>query len=132
MSGPGQPSGGLNAALGIEGFERLAEDRARARMPVTDAVMQPYGIVHGGALAALAETVSSRATHESVEADGMYAVGMANSTSFLRPVSSGVVYADAVVRHRGRTTWVWDIELRDGDDRLCALCRMTVAVRPRG
>jgi 1,4-dihydroxy-2-naphthoyl-CoA hydrolase len=126
--GPEMP-GGLNEALGIGGFERPAPDLARAEMPVHAAVLQPYGIVHGGAFAALAETVTSRATYESV-APELGAFGQGNETSFLRPISAGVVRAEARARHRGRTTRVWDVEMRDDENRLCALSRVTIAVRP--
>ena len=120
---------GLAGTLGIEYFE-LDGDRARGRLEVTEAVMQPFGSVHGGAFAAMAETVCSRGTHDGVAADGMIALGQSNNTSFLRPISSGHVNAEAVVRHRGRTTWVWDCEMSDDDGRLCALARVTIAVRP--
>ena len=121
--------GGLPAALEIEILE-TGDELARARMEVQEKVLQPFGIVHGGALAALAETVCSLATHMAVSGDGMLAMGQANDTSFLRPVSSGHVTATARRRHRGRTTWVWDVDLRDDEERLCAVTRMTIAVRP--
>ena len=57
-------------------------------------------------------------------------MGMSNETKFLRPVSEGHIEAVARARHRGRTTWIWDVELSDAEGRLCALCRMTIAVRP--
>jgi uncharacterized protein (TIGR00369 family) len=60
----------------------------------------------------------------------MVAFGQANSTTFLRPISAGHVNALARTRQRGRTTWVWDCELSDDDGRVCALVRMTIAVRP--
>ena len=63
--------------------------------------------------------------------DGNTAMGMSNQTSFLRPVTEGHVNAEARARHRGRTTWVWEVELSDDAGRLCALSRVTVAVRPR-
>lgn len=119
----------LPAVLGIEGYEREAEDHVRARMDVTDTVRQPFGIVHGGALAALAETITSRATFEAVGPE-MIAMGQTNETTFLRPISDGVVEAVARARHRGRTSWVWDVDLTDGEGRLCAVSRMVIAVRP--
>jgi uncharacterized protein (TIGR00369 family) len=119
----------LTATLGIEYLGGDGE-RAEGRLEVTDKVRQPFGIVHGGAFAALAETVCSAATHRSVAPDGMVAMGQSNQASFLRPVSSGTVHAVATARHRGRTTWIWDCELTDDDGRLCALVRMTIAVRP--
>jgi uncharacterized protein (TIGR00369 family) len=60
----------------------------------------------------------------------MICVGQAIEVSFLRPVSSGHAEVRAVARHRGRTTWIWQAEVRDDDDRLCALAKMTMAVRP--
>ena len=119
----------LESALGFEGFEHESEDIARARMPVTDSVRQPFGIVHGGAYAALAESLCSRATYMVVGPENG-AFGQANETAFLRPVSSGVVVAVARARHRGRTSWVWEVEMTDDDGRLCAITRMIIAVRP--
>ncbi|MGH2951850.1 MAG: PaaI family thioesterase [Solirubrobacterales bacterium] len=121
---------GLPALLGIEFFESGPE-LARGRIEVSERVLQPYGIVHGGVYAALAESICSWATDRAVAADGMAAIGQANQATFLRPISSGHVNAEATARHRGRTTWVWDCEVRDDDERLCALVRMTIAVRPR-
>jgi uncharacterized protein (TIGR00369 family) len=66
-----------------------------------------------------------------VKEGGGVAFGMANSTSFLRPITAGHVNAVARARHRGRTTWVWDVELSDDEGRVCALSRMTIAVRPQ-
>jgi 1,4-dihydroxy-2-naphthoyl-CoA hydrolase len=64
-----------------------------------------------------------------VQPDGKSAQGMSNQTSFLRPITSGAIHAVARRRHRGRTTWVWEVEIADDDGRLCALVRMTIAVR---
>jgi uncharacterized protein (TIGR00369 family) len=88
------------------------------------------GLVHGGIYAAVAEALTSLATVRGVYADGNAAQGMANNTSFLRPILEGTVHAKAIRRHRGRTTWVWDVEFTDDDGRLCAVSRMTIAVRP--
>ena len=55
---------------------------------------------------------------------------MANNTSFLRPITEGTVHGTAVAIHRGRTSWVWDVEMRDDQDRLCATSRVTIVVRP--
>ena len=122
---------GLAETLGIEILE-AGPELASARMAVSPAVMQPFGIVHGGALAALAESICSVATYNAVKDDGLLAMGQANDTSFLRPISAGNVTATARRRHGGRTTWVWDVELADDEGRICALSRMTIAVRPPG
>jgi 1,4-dihydroxy-2-naphthoyl-CoA hydrolase len=103
--------------------------RLTARLPVTRAVMQPMGIVHGGIYASIAETLASMATANAVRADGKLCMGMSNNTSFLRPVSAGTIHAEATALHRGRTTWVWDIEMRDDAGRLCSTSRVTMAVR---
>jgi 1,4-dihydroxy-2-naphthoyl-CoA hydrolase len=115
------------------GFELLDLDpqHARGSFEVVDAVRQPLGVVHGGAYAAFAETIASTATYMAVAKRGNIAMGQANDTSFLRPVGEGTVHADARLRHRGRTTWVWDVEFTDDEGRLCAVTRVTIAVRPR-
>jgi 1,4-dihydroxy-2-naphthoyl-CoA hydrolase len=115
------------------GLERTSSgpDRAIARVPVADRLRQIHGIVHGGIYGVIAESVCSMATAEAVETDDMIATGQANQATFMRPISEGFINADARVRHRGRTTWVWDCELSDDEGRLCALVRMTIAIRPR-
>ena len=122
-------AGTLDAVLGFELLETSPE-RCRARFAVERRVQQPFGLVHGGAYAALAESMVSLSTHRAVEADGDLAVGQSNSTSFFRPATEGLVHADAEPIHRGRTSWVWDVRFTDDDDRLCAVSRVTIAVRP--
>ena len=121
---------GLGGAIGLEYLE-IEPDRARGRVEVTDVVRQTYGIVHGGVYPVIAESICSVATGTAVAKDGMGAFGQASQATFMRPISEGHVNAEATVRHRGRTTWVWDCELSDDAGRLCALVRMTIAVRPR-
>jgi 1,4-dihydroxy-2-naphthoyl-CoA hydrolase len=128
VAGGDNPHGGLNQTLGIEYLGSDGE-RAEGRFEVVDRVLQPFGIVHGGAFAALAETICSAATYEAVAGDGMVAMGQSNQASFLRPISGGSAHAVATARHRGRTTWIWDCEITDDNGRLCALVRMTIAVR---
>jgi 1,4-dihydroxy-2-naphthoyl-CoA hydrolase len=122
--------GTLDDLLGFEMLEANGE-RCRARFEVTQNVQQPTGLVHGGAYAALAESMASVATNVAVEAGGSYALGQSNSTTFLRPVESGAIQAEGVPLHRGRSTWVWDITFTDEEGRPCAITRMTVAVRPQ-
>lgn len=124
----GAPSG-LDATLGFELLE-TDEDHAVGRFEVTDALRQPMGIVHGGVYAAMAESIASATTHRHVRDQGEAAMGQSNLTSFLRPVSSGYVQAEARRRHRGRTSWVWEVDFTDGEGRLCATSRVTMAVRP--
>jgi uncharacterized protein (TIGR00369 family) len=61
---------------------------------------------------------------------GLTAMGMSNNTTFLRSITAGTIHAAGRPLHRGRTTWVWDVEIRDDDERLCATSRVTIAVRP--
>jgi uncharacterized protein (TIGR00369 family) len=127
----------INGAL--RGFDRLyglellscSDTEVRAQVVVRDELKQPAGLVHGGVYASLAESITSLATAVAVMQDGNMAMGMSNSTSFLRPITEGVIHAHATRLHRGRTTWVWDVRFSDERDRTCALTRMTIAVRPR-
>ena len=119
----------LDAALGIETLE-VTEQTATGRIPVEDRIKQPFGLVHGGALAAIAESLCSQATFAAVVGDGQVAQGLSNHTSFLRPILGGNVNASARRVHRGRTTWVWEVEITDDEGRVCALSRVTMAVRP--
>jgi 1,4-dihydroxy-2-naphthoyl-CoA hydrolase len=120
----------LDDVLGFELVESTAE-RCRGRFAVEDRVKQPMGLVHGGAYAALAESLVSMSTHNAVVEDGSFVVGQSNNTTFLRPAMGATVHAEGVPLHRGRTTWVWDVSFTDDEGRLCAVSRMTVAVRPR-
>ena len=120
----------LESQLGRETLE-MTEDRVVATMPVDDRpVLQPMGIVHGGVYATMAEGMTSEATFRAVYPDGNVAVGMSNQTSFLRPITAGTIHAEARCRHRGRTTWVWEVDFTDDAGKLCALTRVTIAVRP--
>ena len=115
---------------GILGFERVEMDsgHASARFTVENKHRQPFGIVHGGVYAALAEGLCSGATYMQVAGDGKIAVGSSNFTSFLRPVTHGVVTANARALHSGRTTWVWECEFTNEDGKRCAISRVTLAV----
>jgi 1,4-dihydroxy-2-naphthoyl-CoA hydrolase len=120
----------FDALYGLEILE-YDDERVTARVPVEDKVKQPMGLVHGGLYASIAESITSMATARVVVPEGMIATGMSNQTSFLRPITQGTVHATATRRHRGRTTWMWDVEITDDAGRLCAVSRMTIAVRPQ-
>jgi 1,4-dihydroxy-2-naphthoyl-CoA hydrolase len=105
-------------------------DHARVRVPMRDELRQPVGLLHGGVLSTLVESVCSRATALVVLGEGNAAMGQSISVSFIRPVTEGHAEVRARARHRGRTTWVWDAEVLDAEGRLCALAQMTIAVRP--
>jgi 1,4-dihydroxy-2-naphthoyl-CoA hydrolase len=121
--------GTLDDVLGFELLEASPE-RCRARFAAEKRVQQPLGLVHGGAYAALAESMVSATTHLAVMGEGNLAVGQSNATHFFRPATEGVVHAEATPIHRGRTSWVWDVRFTDDDGRLCAASRVTIAVRP--
>jgi uncharacterized protein (TIGR00369 family) len=119
---------GFDALYGLEVTD-ASPHGITARVPVRDALKQPFGLVHGGVYAAIAEGLASFGTVLAVMPDGKVAMGISNHTSFLRPITEGVIHAHAVPRHSGRTTWVWEIEISDQAQRLCALSRVTIAVR---
>jgi 1,4-dihydroxy-2-naphthoyl-CoA hydrolase len=120
---------GFDSLLGLE-IVSSGPEEAYARCPVRDDLKQPGGLVHGGVYASIAESLASMATWVAVAPDGLAAQGLSNQTSFLRPIKEGTIHARARRRHKGRTTWVWEVDITDDQDRLCALVRMTVAVRP--
>jgi uncharacterized protein (TIGR00369 family) len=118
----------FDALYGLQ-IDALSDEEATGRVPVRDEVKQPMGLVHGGLFAAIAEALASTATALAVAPEGKHAMGLSNATSFLRPITEGTVHATARRLHRGRTTWVWDVEITDDQGRRCALTRMTIAVR---
>lgn len=120
---------GFDRLYGLELLE-ISEEQVRARVRVRDELKQPAGLVHGGVYASIAESMASIATGIAVAQEGSVAMGLSNSTSFLRPVTEGTVHASATRLHRGRTTWVWDVHFSDDAGRRCAATRMTIAVRP--
>ena len=119
---------GFDGHYGLE-ILSLSDDEVTAQVPVRDELRQPAGLVHGGVFASIAESMASIGTWQAVQADGRTAQGLSNQTSFLRPILDGTIHAVARRRHRGRTTWVWEVEITDDAGRLCALVRMTIAVR---
>jgi len=117
----------LDAVLGIDVHELDAE-HVVASFEVRGEHRQRFGLVHGGTYAAVAEYLASEATLHGVAAGGLAAVGQSNHTSFLRPVTEGVVQVTGRPRHRGRRSWVWEIDFHDPGARLCATTRVTMAV----
>ena len=119
----------FDAVMGLEVDDLVEVGLRTARLAVVPGVCQPMGIVHGGIYAAIGESLASRGTADGVLALGKVPLGMSNNTNFLRPVGEGSVHAEARAFHRGRTTWVWDIEMRNDEGKLCATSRVTIAVR---
>lgn len=122
------PAEHFDSTIGLEVLDASAE-RVVARIPVSAGLLQPFGVVHGGVYCSIAESLASIGTWLGVRDDGKIALGLSNQTSFLRPARDGDLSGEAVVVHAGRTTWVWDVSIRDVDGRLLAVSRMTIAVR---
>jgi len=127
---PVPPEESYDALIGLRRFD-ITEDSARGEVAVRRELLQPWGLVHGGVYASIAESLASWATALAVIPGGDLAMGQSNSTSFLRPIKAGTIHALATRRHRGRSSWVWDVDISDDDGRLCATARVTIAVRPR-
>lgn len=123
------PEDTFDALYGMRRLE-FDEHTARGEVAVRREILQPWGLVHGGIYASMAESLASWATAMIVVPEGQMAMGLSNNTSFLRPITDGVVHARATRIHRGRTTWVWDVRFSDDSDRTCAVTRVTIAVRP--
>lgn len=121
---------GLAGTLGIEIVE-LKPERVVATMPVDQRTRQPFGILHGGASVALAETVASIGATANVDRKEFLAVGLEINANHLRAKAEGQVTATATPIHIGRTTHVWDVRIVDESDRLVCVSRCTIAIRPR-
>jgi uncharacterized protein (TIGR00369 family) len=126
----GSPAGTLLETLGIAVLE-AGPDRVVARMPVTPAHHQPFGLLHGGASLALAETVASIGAVVALRGTDLTAVGLEINANHLRAVTGGSVTAEATPLHRGRTTQVWQVDIRDERGRRVCVSRCTLAVVAR-
>ena len=125
--------GTLMETLGIAITEATPE-RVVATMPVTPGHHQPFGILHGGASVALAETVASYGSTVSIDTSRQHAVGLEINANHVRPVREGLLTAVGTPIHRGRTTQIWGVEIRDEAGRLVCVSRCTLALiraRPR-
>ena len=120
----------LANSLGIE-ITLLTAERVEATMPVDDRTRQPFGLLHGGANVALAETVASLGGAMQVDLETTAVVGIEINANHLRAKHDGVVHAVATPVHIGRSTQVWSIEIRDEREQLVCLSRCTLAVVPR-
>jgi uncharacterized protein (TIGR00369 family) len=123
-------AGGLGATLGIR-RDVVEKDRVVLSMDVGPRVHQPFGVLHGGASAALAESAASIGANLNC-ADGYAALGQEINANHLRPKTSGTLTATAVPVHVGRTSQVWTIEIRGEDGKLVCVSRCTLAVIKRG
>ncbi len=117
----------MTGYLGIKA-SAILEDALIAEMPVTDKVKQPAGLLHGGASVVLAESVGSVASHLLIDTDKFAAVGLEINANHIRPVTKGTVTAVCKPLHIGKTTHVWDIQLKNEHDKLVCISRLTIAV----
>lgn len=122
--------GTVGGHIGLE-FVEIGDDYIVGRVPVDARTIQPYGILHGGVSVVLAETLGSCGAHYSVP-EGERTVGLDINANHLRAASKGWVTGTARPVHRGRSTQVWQIELRNDDGELTCVSRLTMAVlQPR-
>ena len=119
---------GFDALYGLE-LTECSEELARGRLEVRDELRQPGGLVHGGIYGAIADALPVRGTAAGVSGENKLAVGLASQITVLDPIESGTVRGTATRRHRGRTTWVWEVELADDAGRVCVAGRVTVSVK---
>lgn len=120
----------LAQSLGIE-FTEAGADFLRGRMPVDARTRQPFGLLHGGASVALAETLGSAAGNYCLDSERSVAVGLEISANHLRAVTSGWVIGTARPIHLGRTTQVWDIRIEDEAGRMTCISRLTLSIVPK-
>jgi 1,4-dihydroxy-2-naphthoyl-CoA hydrolase len=121
-------AGTIHESLGIRTVE-AARDRVVVEMQVGPKVHQPFGLLHGGASAVLAESAASLGAHLNAEAEGHAALGVELNISHLRPKRAGLVRAVATPVRRGRTLHVWTIDLSDEEGEAVAVARCTLAIR---
>ena len=119
----------LMSTLGIE-VTQADKDRVVARMPVGPRVHQPFGLLHGGASVALAETVVSIGAWLNLDREKEFAVGLEINANHVRAVKSGHVTATATPVHVGRRTQVWEARLVDDEGRLVCISRCTLGTMP--
>jgi uncharacterized protein (TIGR00369 family) len=120
----------LMETLDIEYID-VGEDFLLAKMPVTPKVHQPDGVLHGGATAALAESVGSAASYVFLDGNKFFVRGLEISANHVKSVKEGFVYARATILHKGRTTQLWEIRVTNEDDQLVSLCKLTTIALPR-
>jgi 1,4-dihydroxy-2-naphthoyl-CoA hydrolase len=120
----------MGGFLGMQ-FSEVGANFLKATMPVDDRTKQPYGLLHGGASAALAETIGSVASTYVVDHEKMICVGIEINANHIRGVKSGIVTATCTPLHLGAQTHVWDIKIHDENEKLICVSRLTVAVLKR-
>ncbi|WP_374722516.1 PaaI family thioesterase [Peribacillus tepidiphilus] len=117
----------LMQALGIEIVE-VADGKVTATMPVDERTRQPFGLLHGGASVALAESVASIGAYELVDKENEAVVGLEINANHIKGKRDGTVTAIGTVLHRGKSTMVWEVKIHDENDQLICISRCTIAV----
>lgn len=117
----------LMEVLDIE-YVDIGKDYLTAKMPVTSRVHQPLGQLHGGATAALAETVGSAASNFFINTENEYVNGIQLSINHIKSKREGFVFATARNIHKGRTTHLWEVKVVDEEDNLISICKITNVV----
>ena len=117
----------LLSHLQIE-FTEISDHSLTAKMPVNKNNSQPMGILHGGASVALAESIGSVGSNIIINSELQYAVGLSINANHIRSAKSGDVIGKGVLVHNGKSTHVWNIEIKDKDERLISICRLTLII----
>ncbi|WP_024769260.1 PaaI family thioesterase [Aquimarina macrocephali] len=112
-------------------FCEVGENYLVAKMPVTPRVHQPDGVLHGGAMVALAESVGSAASFIFLNAEDFYIRGIEISANHVKSVKQGYVFAKAEILHQGRTTQLWDIKIKDEEGNLVSIVKLTTIALPK-
>ena len=117
----------LLSHLDIE-FIKLETDSLTAKMPVNSNTSQPMGILHGGASVTLAESIGSVGSNLLIDSKSEYAVGLSINANHIGSAKNGHVFGKGILVHKGKSTHVWSIEIKDKDERLISICRLTVMI----
>ncbi len=125
-----QATGDLARTLGMK-LTAIGDDWVQGTMPVDERTRQPFGLLHGGASVALAETLGSLAGNLCLDLSESMAVGLEINANHLRAATSGLVTGTARPLHVGRSTQVWEIRIENQDGELCCISRLTLAVTRR-
>ena len=112
-------------------WEEIGDNYLRLSMPVNDRTKQPYGILHGGASCALAETVGSVASSLVIDREKFICVGLEINANHIRSARDGSVTGHCSPLHLGKSTHVWDIKIYDDSAKLICISRLTVAILPK-
>ena len=112
-------------------YTDVGEDFLIGKMPVSSKVHQPNGVLHGGAMVALAESVGSMASYIFLDGENFVVRGIEISANHVKSIGTGEVFAKAIVIHKGRTTQLWDIKITDAKDNLISVCKLTTIALPK-